>query len=504
MAIPFLKWSGQTIQQRLLRAMLISLILLSTNVAAHVWGNRQREKTQEALHEVLARQEDLFFIADGIRRLQQEATLMAQIEVQSPLNPNEVSAMDREIEGIRKRILALQSPGFIETAPLLQAYEQIAASWQRYFAAYGIRHETAILELSIRVVPLHQQLTQTLLPTLKKEIAEEIRRMEQAIYDMPRNIFAISIVIFLSSFGGTLFIVHITSRYIVGRLSILIAGTQTIRLGNLEHQIPEPIKGPIDGADEFDHLTDAFNMMTRHLARSQRKLVEANYCLEEFNQSVAHDLRSPLRHIGGFAESMSIDFGDRLGDDGRHRLDRIIANTRHMDQIINAFLSLARISYQILHIQTVPLGRIVDEITGELIIEHPDRQIDFVIDKEAVSEGDTELLKIVVSNLIQNAVKFTANLPSAKIEFGAFNGTFFVRDNGIGFAMETADRLFKPFQRLQSSHGFEGTGVGLAIVKRIIDLHEGTIWAESAPEKGATFYFRLKRDRPADRRPLRA
>ncbi|HNV46206.1 MAG TPA: PAS domain S-box protein [Spirochaetota bacterium] len=231
------------------------------------------------------------------------------------------------------------------------------------------------------------------------------------------------------------------------------------------------------------------------VAERTERLAEANRELEAFSYTVSHDLRGPLRHIAGFAEMLAEHAGGSLDDTGRHYLSVIGESVGRMEQIISGILSLTRIGQTELTIAAVDLDRLVRDI---LISFEPDlagRDIDIVVCDLPRVRADAVLLGIALRNLIENAIKFTAHTKHAVLEVGHARGagtdTFFVRDNGAGFNMEYADKLFNAFERLHDTDEYGGLGIGLPTVKRIIERHGGTVWGESGPDGGATFYFTL-------------
>jgi PAS domain S-box-containing protein len=217
--------------------------------------------------------------------------------------------------------------------------------------------------------------------------------------------------------------------------------------------------------------------------------------LEAFSYSVAHDLRGPLRSIDGFSQALLEDYGNRLEEGGKDYLNRVRVATQRMGQIIDDLLKLSRISRAEMKRETVNLNAMAMAIVDDLKSKQPDRDVELVIARGLVVQGDARLLRVVMENLLGNAWKFTGLQPLAKIEVGVMEEegkrVFFVRDNGAGFDMAYADRLFGAFQRLHSASEFPGTGIGLATVQRIIQRHGGKVWADGAPGKGATFYFTL-------------
>ena len=220
--------------------------------------------------------------------------------------------------------------------------------------------------------------------------------------------------------------------------------------------------------------------------------------LESFAYSVSHDLRAPLRAIGGFSDILAEDFGAALGAEGRQHLERVRNGVHRMDQLITGLLSLSRVMHAELTRVPVDLTALAEAVVAELREADPGRSAQFVIHRELQVVADLILLRALITNLLANAWKFSSHRPMARIEVGrhavAAEGgapVFFVRDNGAGFDMANAPRLFRVFQRLHGDEEFPGTGIGLATVHRIVATHGGRIWAEARPGEGATFYFTL-------------
>jgi signal transduction histidine kinase len=235
---------------------------------------------------------------------------------------------------------------------------------------------------------------------------------------------------------------------------------------------------------------------------SQRtaQLEIANKELEAFAYSVSHDLRAPLRGIDGFSQALMEDYGDQMDDTGRHYLSRVRAGTQRMGVLIDDLLRLSRVSRAQMQWGPVDLGAAAKAVLDELRQQDPGRQVSVRIETGLQATGDAHLLRIVLDNLLSNAWKYTSRHATARIEVGAAEKeggrAFFVKDDGAGFDMAYAHKLFGVFQRLHGADEFPGTGVGLATVARIIHRHGGRIWAESAPEKGATFFFTLPEEGP--------
>jgi PAS domain S-box-containing protein len=217
--------------------------------------------------------------------------------------------------------------------------------------------------------------------------------------------------------------------------------------------------------------------------------------LESFSYSVAHDLRAPLRGLDGFSKILIDDYGDRLDEAGRHHLQRIRSASQRLDRLIDNLLKLSRISQSRMERVPVNLSGMARAVALALKEEQPRRAAEFVIERQLRAVGDPLLLRALLENLLGNAWKYSSRKEQARIEFGAMRiegeTAFFVRDNGDGFDMAHAGKLFAPFQRLHGTDEFAGTGVGLASVARTVSRHGGRVWAEAAKGEGATFFFTL-------------
>lgn len=232
---------------------------------------------------------------------------------------------------------------------------------------------------------------------------------------------------------------------------------------------------------------------TRQLETANVNLKIANSDLEAFNYSVSHDLRGPLTAISGRCQLLLQNYDARLDPEIRSFIEGIYGASNQMNELINTLLDFARLGTVEPQRQTVDASRLCEMIAGRLMLRAPERRVDFDIASGCETCADPYLVEVVLENLLGNAWKYTARNAEAHIAFGLIEGagarTFFVRDNGIGFDMARATELFEPFRQLHAGQGFEGFGIGLATVKRIVERHGGRIWAESAPGQGATFYF---------------
>jgi len=274
------------------------------------------------------------------------------------------------------------------------------------------------------------------------------------------------------------------------------------------HQILAPIvvEGSVEGIAGFNiDITDRkeaekqiykLNAELEERVRQRTiQLEQANKELEAFSYSVSHDLRAPLRGIDGWSLALLEDYGPRLDEQAHVYLDRVRSEAQRMGHLIDDLLKLSRVSRFEMNKAEVNLSAMAETIVNRLTESNPRRQFDFKISPNIKANADAAMLEIVLTNLLDNAVKFTGKKPFASIEFDSLteNGrtVYFVRDNGAGFDMENARKLFGAFQRMHRQTEFQGTGVGLATVQRIIHRHGGQIWAESKANEGAVFYFTL-------------
>jgi signal transduction histidine kinase len=263
-------------------------------------------------------------------------------------------------------------------------------------------------------------------------------------------------------------------------------------------------------AEEEIHRLNAD--LERKVTERTAELAAANQELEAFSYSVSHDLRAPLRAIDGFSQAVIEDYADKLGDQGRDYLNRVRAATQHMGHLIDDLIKLARVARAEMKRETVDLSALAGSVLVDLQTSEPTRKVDSHIEPGLVAAGDARLLRVALDNLLGNAWKFTGKKARARIEFGVLQQAspgmdevdrlgnklpktgeqvFFVRDNGVGFDMTYAGKLFSAFQRLHNVSEFPGTGIGLATVRRIVHRHGGRVWAEGVAGKGATFYFSL-------------
>lgn len=317
-----------------------------------------------------------------------------------------------------------------------------------------------------------------------------------------QGIMVAIIVIIIGAISASLL-----SRSIVGPIHQLAEASQAMAQGDLDQHVS------VKTQDELAVLADNFNEMAGKLRENINELkalnidldqrvtqrtaeLEAiNSELESFSYSVSHDLRAPLRSINGFSKRLLENYQDNLPPEANHYLTRVHASSVKMGQLIDDLLNLSRIGRSKMRISQVDLTKMAKDIMSELRESEPHRNIHFEVREGIVVQGDTSLLRIALRNLLSNAWKYSRECDPAQIQLGKTsrngNEIYFIRDNGVGFDMAYVDKLFGAFQRLHDARKYEGTGIGLATVKRIIDRHGGEIWATGKVNEGATFSFIL-------------
>lgn len=352
-----------------------------------------------------------------------------------------------------------------------------------------------------------------------------VRASMDQIYAGLRTYLGITLVILLVSFVVAFVVATALRRRIARPIMELAQTTREVSLNN-----NYAARAAKHGEDELGQLTDSFNRMMARIEESDREarraqdevrrlneeleqrvarrtaeLAQANKELEAFTYSVSHDLRAPLRHINGFAQMLESEFAATLPPEAQRLLGRIRFGARTMGQLVDDLLRLARVGRQQLMLQVWPLQEVVEQVIHELNSEAGGRVIDWRVGALPSVACDIGLIRQVFTNLLSNAVKYSRTQPKAVVEISATRDerehVILVRDNGVGFDMKYVDKLFGVFQRLHRVEEFEGTGVGLAIVQRVIQKHGGRVWAESAPGQGASFRFTLPAAPPAPPAP---
>ncbi len=336
-------------------------------------------------------------------------------------------------------------------------------------------------------------------------IRSDLREMNQRLRRYAGIVAAVLLLSLLAAF-----LISSMFQRVAAQPIVQLAEVARIVSRDKTYSLRAPAAG---GNDEIAVLVEAFNEMLAQIqerdgalqaaqgelelrvAERTAELEGANKDLEAFTYSVAHDLRAPLRHIQGFSEALAEDCGQQLDAAAQGYLRQIVASTQHMGRLISDLLSLAQVGRQALRLQVTGLNSLVEEVLRDLKTEIVDRNIRWQLGDLPFVECDPGLMKQVFYNLLSNAAKYTGPRNPAIIDTGNMSvegvQVIFVRDNGVGFNMKHADKLFGVFQRLHRREDFEGTGVGLATVQRIIHKHGGRIWAEAEIDKGATFFFSL-------------
>jgi len=322
-----------------------------------------------------------------------------------------------------------------------------------------------------------------------------------------------TIIALLGLFVLVVLIVLLT-LYLTRNLTRLEKAAMALQQGKLDTRIE------IHENNEVGDLSRAFNQLAEHLQESQQQIEqeqkklenektlletrvksrtrELEYAikeLESFSYTVSHDLRAPLRHIDGFSHAIQEEYSDVLDGTGNLYLEKVRSATKRMGILIEDLLKLARVGRHELNITEVNLSALSQAIITKYKQVHPERVVDINIEPATLVNGDRQLLEIVLENLLGNAWKYTKNKEQAVISFGTRlvkNETiYYVRDNGVGFNIKYAGKIFKPFERLHSATEFEGTGIGLATVERVVHHHHGRVWAESEEGMGTTMFFTL-------------
>lgn len=268
-----------------------------------------------------------------------------------------------------------------------------------------------------------------------------------------------------------------------------------ISLGPLETDEGTLVSAAIRDITRRKEIENEVNNLNLNLETRAQELTAANKELEAFTYTVSHDLRAPLRHLNGFATYLHQSWYERMDEEGRHLLDRISSASRDMGVLLDELLNFSRLGRADLQFHQVNLTELVARIRGELQADEDGRRTQWEVGKLPEVEGDQSLLHQVLVNLLSNAVKYSRKTAHPRVVVGSRSEhdtvTVFVQDNGAGFEMQYVNKLFNVFQRLHRTTEFEGTGIGLAIVRRIVERHGGQVWGEGSPGKGATFYFSL-------------
>lgn len=307
-------------------------------------------------------------------------------------------------------------------------------------------------------------------------------------------VIAVGLALIALTMGGVAWFIHRSVLVPVRRLE---QATREVASGNWNFKLDSGSRDEIGQTSRhFDAMTQALRESFAQIERNNHELAALNKEMEAFSYSVSHDLRSPLRSMDGFSLALLEDYGDKLDNEAKDYLQRIRNASQRMGRLIDELLGLSRVTRAELSIRAVNLSAIAREIADSLQQQQPQRHVQWQIEDGITVQADSALMHIAMQNLLENAWKFTGKTQDPVIRVGTVehNGKkdCFVADNGVGFDMAYADRLFGAFQRLHHESEFAGTGIGLAIVQRIFRRHEGQIWVDAKPGQGATFFFSLK------------
>jgi signal transduction histidine kinase len=423
--------------------------------------------------------------------------------------------------------LRLQLEGMLQLPDMqsLEVRESYAGMVDPLSVSVGRRHDHAVISREYPIVHNDRGTPQTI----------GVLYVEATLEHVYQRLIDTGVVILISQ-GIKTFLVSLFTLYIVWRLVTRHLVHIADFLSRYDIRKPSAAlrlhRRSFGGEDELDRVVAAFNGMCISLERAYTDLRDANAELEQdiiarkhaeaeiirlnavleqrvrqrtaeleaankelasFSYSVSHDLRAPLRRIEGFGQMLVEEYQTVLDDRGRHCLDRIRSGTREMGEMIDSFLRLSRSTRGELMLEPVDLSAMTADIAAALAEKDPERRVDLNIQPGIVVQGDRRLMTSALTNLLENAWKYTRTTERPKVSFGTTQvdgrAAYFIKDNGAGFDMAFVDRLFTPFNRLHKAEDFEGTGIGLATVQRIIARHGGRTWAEGAVGQGATVYF---------------
>lgn len=417
--------------------------------------------------------------------------------------PERAQQQEREVASRLDRLLATHPFSDPEPKEILADLRKRNAETRQIFEELrntpSVRAGTAAFD-GETVRQFEAQLSRRLLVSQQESLVDAFRLADYStarISEAQLRVVVVSLAgLFLIGLAtaGAAWLIH---RGVLAPIGRLEQATREIASGNWNYKLD------IGGDDEigemsrnFDAMTSALRSSFAQIERSNQELAALNKEIEAFSYSVSHDLRAPLRSMDGFSLALLEDYGDALDDQARDYLHRIRAASQRMGRLIDELLGLSRVTRTELAVRQVDLSAMAREIAASLAQQQPDRAVRWQIDDDMWVQADKSLAQIALQNLLENAWKFTGKTEEPLIRVGRarhdVESACFVADNGVGFDMKYADRLFGAFQRLHHETDFAGTGIGLAIVQRIVRRHEGRIWAESQPGRGATFYFTFR------------
>jgi signal transduction histidine kinase len=425
-------------------------------------------------------------IADAKKEFTKQLNTMEKLSPESAAEINALREIDQRFAGLSSEVLALYEEGKIDEATEAHLRSE-----------HPVSHELESI-LGQLIVDNTDKLTESV-----------------SMFRSRQKIFEIIIVAFsLVSLVVVLMVGFVLSWSFIRPLWKIDNVLARVAKGDFSQQLQIPNR------DEFGTLGDNINSMSSELRRlydeqehelaERRRLMEAlahrtqelaaaNQELESFSYSVSHDLRAPLRSMDGFSHALMEDYSDTLDDNGLDYLHRISAASQRMGELIDDLLTLSRVTRAEISREQIDLSELANSVAQNLREANPGKDVTYKSVDSATVTGDPHLLKVLLENLMGNAWKYSSKQSNPIVEFGMKESddgtTYFVRDNGAGFDMTFVDKLFNPFQRLHAASEFEGTGIGLATVRRIVNRHGGRVWAEGIVGEGAVFYFTLNQGR---------
>ncbi len=360
----------------------------------------------------------------------------------------------------------------------------------------SVRHPLVVLDPGLRVRSANSLFYRLLGTTEAETEGRFLFELGNGQWDIPRLRFLLGEVISRDGFVEDFEVRHDFPN--LGRKVMLLNARRVCRDEDGAPMVLLALEDVTDRLQAREDLQRLNRELEERVRERTARLEAANRELEAFCYSVSHDLRAPLRVLDGFSEELLRTCADRLDATGRHYLERIRAGSRRMGLLIDDLLQLSRIHRGEIRREWVDLTALAETIAADLRQQEPGRLVAFVIEPGLSARGDGSLLRVALENLLGNAWKFTGRKAEATIAFGRSEHegepVFSVRDDGVGFDMAHAGKLFGAFQRLHSEREFPGTGIGLATVQRIVHRHGGKVWGEGAPGKGAVFYFTLPQE----------
>ena len=409
-----------------------------------------------------------------------------------------------------------QDPFGFDTEEAIETMRYRASKWMADYNGFGKLTDAKALRADVNYIKTEIQPVQKQVAGNIKELEHIVKRWStENIGKIESAARTITIEIWLLSFVSLLFVgltYNIISKTLLRPIAQLSDDLQQDSHATNTQPLATRAKGSAINSKEVYSLIDSYNTMKKVIHARDRELLEINKELENqvkartaeleyrnnelnaYNYSVSHDLRSPLRSIDGFSLALLEDCGDQLDESGKDYLHRIRKSAQRMGELIDDMLELSAITRAEIRCELVNLSELANTVFNNLKEQQPERQVEIVVQDNITAEGDRKLLKIVLENLLGNAWKYSNKRQEAVIEFGEIaensKPVFYIKDNGAGFNMQYANKLFGVFQRLHGSD-YEGTGIGLATVKRVIERHGGKVWADAKEGSGATFYFTL-------------